>query len=339
MAQTVAKTMVKKTIFSGIQPSGELHIGNYLGAIRNWTTLLDSYDCIFCIVDYHAVTQPYEVEDLAPRTLEAAVVYIASGLDPERCTIFVQSDVPEHTELQWLLGTVTPLGDLFRMTQYKDKKDKLEGESQSVCSGLLCYPILQAADILLYKAEAVPVGEDQAQHLELTREIARYFNRRYGPVFPEPQTLLSEAKRLLGVDGERKMSKSLGNHIGLTEPAETSWEKLRTAKTDPARIRRKDPGDPDKCNIFSYHTFFTPDGPRAECAAGCRSAGIGCIDCKKVLHEHMQKAIAPIRTQAEELRQKPDYVRGVLEAGRDRCRRIARETIRETREAMGIRAR
>jgi tryptophanyl-tRNA synthetase len=327
--------MAKNVIFSGIQPSGELHIGNYLGAIQNWISLLDTYDSIFCIVDYHAVTAPYETGELHRRTLEAAMVYIASGLDPERCTIFVQSDVPEHTELQWLLGTVTPIGDLFRMTQYKDKSQTL-GAQQSVCSGLLCYPILQAADILLYKAQAVPVGEDQAQHLELTREIARNFNRRFGPVFPEPQTLLSEARRILGVDGEKKMSKSLGNHLGLTEPAGAAWEKLRTAKTDPARVRRRDPGTPEKCNIYAYHTFFTPPGPREECAAGCRTAGIGCVDCKKVLHEHMQAVLEPIRRRFEEIKQEPARVNDVLDRGAERCRAVARQTVREVREAMGI---
>ena len=327
--------MPKKTIFSGIQPSGELHIGNYLGAIRSWIDLLDEYDSIFCIVDYHAVTVPYDVKELPRRTLEAAMVYIASGLDPDKCTIFVQSDVPEHTELQWLLGTVTPIGDLTRMTQYKDKSKQL-GSGQSICSGLLCYPVLQAADILLYKAEAVPVGEDQAQHLELTREIARNFNRRFGPVFPEPRTLLSEAKRILGVDGERKMSKSLGNHLGLTEEPEVLWEKLRTAKTDPARIRRTDKGDPEKCNIFSYHMFFTPEEERAECAEGCRTAGIGCVDCKKVLFKHLMEVLDPIRRRFSELKNEKDYVNDVLDAGRDKCRELARRTMTEVREAMGI---
>ena len=303
--------MSKKIAFSGIQPSGELHIGNYLGAIRSWIELLDTYDCIFCIVDYHAVTVPYDPKDLARRTYEAAVVYIASGLDPEKCTIFVQSDVPEHTELQWLLGTVTPLGDLFRMTQYKEKARKLSSH-QSICSGLLCYPILQAADILLYKAEAVPVGEDQAQHLELTREIARAFNRRFGPVFPEPKTLLSKAKRILGVDGEHKMSKSLGNHIGLTEDPDSIWEKLRTAKTDPARIKRTDPGDPEKCNIYTYHTFFTPEEPRMECAQGCQTAGIGCVDCKKVLFNYLMQTLDPIRERFKELVKQEDYILSLI---------------------------
>ena len=327
--------MAKKVIFSGIQPSGELHIGNYLGAIQNWISLLDAYDCIFCIVDYHAITAPYDPADLSGRIYEAAVAYIASGLDPARATIFVQSDVPEHAELEWLLAAVTPIGELFRMTQYKDKSKDFE-QQQSVCAGLLCYPILQAADILLYKAQAVPVGEDQAQHLELSREIARSFNRRFGDVFPEPQTLLSEARRVLGVDGERKMSKSLGNHIGLTEDPDAVWEKLRTAKTDPARIRRTDKGDPEKCNVFSYHRCFTPRDAREECAEGCRMAGIGCIDCKKTLFTHMRAVLDPIRERAAQVRKDRGYVLGVLDAGRDRCLATARATMAEVRRVMGM---
>ncbi len=328
--------MAKKVIFSGIQPSGELHIGNYLGAIQNWLRMLDEYDCIFCIVDYHAITAPYDQKELPQRVYEAAVAYIASGLVPERCTVFVQSDVPEHVELEWLLGTVTPIGDLFRMTQYKDKaKDFAQG--QSVASGLLCYPILQAADILLYKAHGVPVGEDQAQHLELTREIARNFNRRFGEVFPEPATMLSEARRILGLDGERKMSKSLGNHIGLTETPEQIWEKLRPAKTDPARVRRTDKGDPEKCNIFtSYHRFFTPAADLERCAEGCRTAGIGCIDCKKVLFAHLRAVLDPIRERADEIRGRRDYVLDALDRGARHCKEIATQTIREVRAAMGI---
>ncbi len=327
--------MAKKVIFSGIQPSGELHIGNYLGAIQNWLTLLDDYDCIFCIVDYHAITAPYDQKELPRRVYDAAVAYIASGLVPERCTVFVQSDVPAHTELEWLLGTVTPIGELFRMTQYKDKSKDF-GQGQSVASGLLCYPILQAADILLYKAAAVPVGEDQAQHLELTREIARNFNRRFGDVFPEPATMLADAKRVLGVDGERKMSKSLGNHIGLTEAPEQIWEKLRTAKTDPARIRRSDKGDPEKCNIFSYHRFFTPKGEQDCCAEGCRTAAIGCIDCKKVLFTHLRKVLDPIRERALQVREKRRYVLDALDAGGTRCRELAARTMAEVRAAMGM---
>lgn len=327
--------MAQKRIFSGIQPSGDLHIGNYLGAIKNWIQWIDEYDSIFCIVDYHAITAPYDTDKLAGRVMDAAIAYIASGLDPDKCTIFVQSDVPAHTELQWFLGTVTPIGDLFRMTQYKEKSKDL-GAQQSICSGLLNYPILQAADILLYQAEAVPVGEDQAQHLELTREIARNFNRRFGDIFPEPKTLLSEAKRIIGTDGERKMSKSLNNHLGLLEPPETLWEKLRTAKTDPARIRRKDKGTPEKCNIFSYHTFFTPEAERTACAEGCRTAGIGCVDCKKVLHTHLMETLAPIQDKARELQAQQDYVGQVLDAGKQRCLDIAAQTIRQTRSAMGM---
>ncbi len=330
--------MSKEIIFSGIQPSGDLHIGNYLGAIRNWTGLLDKYQCIFCIVDYHAITASYDVEQLPTRIFNAAVAYIATGLDPERCTIFVQSDVPAHTELEWYFGTVTPLGDLFRMTQYKDKS-RDAGAKDSVCSGLLCYPILQAADILLYKAKVVPVGEDQAQHIELCREIARNFNRRFRAVFPEPKTLLSDAKRIIGLDGERKMSKSLNNHIGLLEDSDSIWKKLKTAKTDPARLRLKDKGDPAKCNIFSLHTFFTPENERGQCAEGCRTAAIGCIDCKKVLHKHIMKVLDPIREKAQALQNDRDYVLDVLDEGCKRASAIAEKTMEEVRDAMGIRKR
>jgi len=322
-------------IFSGIQPSGDLHIGNYLGAIRNWLELLDRYDGIFCIVDYHAITQPYEVEALQNRIFDAALVYIAAGLEPGRATIFVQSEVPEHVELAWLLSTVTPIGELFRMTQFKDKSQK--GEMEAANAGLLNYPILMAADILLYKAVGVPVGEDQVQHLELAREIVRRFNGRFGPVFPEPETLLGEARRVMGLDGERKMSKSLGNHIGLLESEEAIWEKLRPAKTDPARMRRSDPGNPERCNIFSYHRYISPEPDQESCVVGCRTAGIGCIDCKKVLLGHLMALLRPIQERAAALREEPEIVRRALADGAERCRAIAADTMREVRRAMGIR--
>ncbi len=234
-------------VFSGIQPSGELHIGNYLGAVQNWVKLQHQHDCLFSVVDLHAITQPYEVSSLAQRTSEMAIGLLAAGLDPERAIVFVQSHVREHTELNWLLNAhgVTPLGELERQTQFKDKAQRQE----SVSAGLLNYPVLQAADVLLYQAALVPVGEDQLQHLELMREIARRWNARFanggGFSFPEPQALLSTAKRVLGLDGQAKMSKSLGNTIGLFDTPETIWEKLKPAATDPARVTRKDPGNPD----------------------------------------------------------------------------------------------
>ena len=242
-------TQGKSRVFSGIQPSGELHLGNYLGAIQNWVALTERYDCIYCIVDLHAVTIPYQPSELQDRIFELAVGVLASGLDPDRCTLFVQSAVPEHAELQWLLNTVAPLGELSRMTQFKDKSDRVD----TVNAGLLNYPVLQAADILLYHAEHVPVGEDQRQHLELTREIARRWNARFGDYFPEPQPLIGQGKRILGLDGASKMSKSQNNTIPLLADEEELWSVIRMAVTDPARVRRDDPGNPDVCNVFSLH--------------------------------------------------------------------------------------
>ena len=244
-------------IFSGIQPSGDLHIGNWLGAVQNWVNLQHSYDCIFCVVDLHAITGKYDHSTLAARTRDMAVGLLACGIDPARSLLFVQSQVPEHSELQWLLNTVTPLGELERMTQYKDKAQRFE----SVPAGLLNYPVLMAADILLYHADLVPVGEDQIQHLELTREVARRWNAEFGrgeSYFAEPQALLTEAKRIMGLDGQAKMSKSLGNTIGLLDTPDEIWQKLRPAKTDPARVTRKDPGNPEVCNIFQLHKYFSP---------------------------------------------------------------------------------
>ena len=329
-------------VFSGIQPSGELHIGNYLGAVQNWVRLQHEHDCLFSVVDLHAITQPYEAASLAQRTLEMAISLYAAGLDPERCIVFVQSHVPEHTELNWLLTTVTPLGELERQTQFKDKAQRQE----SVPAGLLNYPVLQAADVLLYEATLVPVGEDQLQHLELMREIARRWNSRFangrggggggGFAFPEPQALLSKAKRVLGLDGQAKMSKSLGNTIGLFDPPETIWEKLKPAATDPARVTRRDPGNPDICNIFTIHQGFSPPETQARVAHNCRTAGWGCLDCKRVLADNMIAALAPIRERAAVLQADPRTVTDLLRAGADRARAIVRRTIDRVRRRMGF---
>jgi tryptophanyl-tRNA synthetase len=320
-------------VFSGIQPSGELHIGNYLGAVKNWVALQDQFECIFCIVDLHAVTQPYEVGDLPQRTHDMAVGLMAAGIDPGKSTLFVQSHVPQHVELMWYLGTVAPLGELERMTQFKDKA----GRTASIPAGLLNYPILQAADILLYKADRVPVGEDQLQHLEFSREVARRFNARYGTTFfPEPQPLLTGAARIVGLDGQAKMSKSLGNTIGLLDSPETIWEKLRPAMTDPARKTRKDPGNPDICNIYALHQHFTSEAGVRHVAEQCRSAGWGCLDCKRVLADNMIQALAPIRERAEALNRQPERVREVLAQGAQRCREMAEATLSEVRRMMGF---
>jgi len=320
-------------VFSGIQPSGELHIGNYLGAVRNWVALQDTHECIICIVDLHAITQDYDSEQLEARTFEMAVGLLAAGIDPARTVLFVQSHVLEHTELAWTLTTVTPVGELERMTQFKDKSQRQE----SVLAGLLNYPVLQAADVLLYKADLVPVGEDQVQHVELMREIARKWNARYGNgFFPEPQAHIGTAKRILGLDGEAKMSKSLGNTIGVLESPEEIWRRLRPAKTDPARVTKKDPGDPEKCNLYTLHQHFSPPATVRDVAAKCRGAQWGCLDCKRVLADNIAEAFAPMRERATELKAHPDQVRQILADGAARARTIAQETMREVRARMGF---
>jgi tryptophanyl-tRNA synthetase len=321
-------------VFSGIQPSGDLHIGNYLGAVQNWVRLQHQHDCLFSVVDLHAITQPYDAATLAQRTLDMAIGLFAVGLDPERAIVFVQSHVAEHSELNWLLTTVTPLGELERQTQFKDKAQRQE----SVPAGLLNYPVLQAADVLLYEATLVPVGEDQLQHLELMREIARRWNTRFakGFAFPEPQALLSTAKRVLGLDGQAKMSKSLGNTIGLFDSPEAIWEKLKPAATDPARVTRKDPGTPEICNIFTIHQGFSPPDTVQLVAHNCRTAGWGCLDCKRVLADQMIAALGPIRERATALQREPRTVTQLLQAGAVKARAIARRTMALVRRGMGL---
>jgi tryptophanyl-tRNA synthetase len=323
----------RKRILSGIQPSGTIHIGNFFGAIENWVRLTREYDCFFAIVDLHAITVAYEPALLQKRVWEAALDNMAAGLDPERCTIFVQSHVPEHTELCWLLNCVTPMGELGRMTQFKEKSER---ERENVTAGLLNYPILQAADILIYKADAVPVGEDQAQHIEFTREVARRFNGRFGEYFPEPATLIGRGARVMGLDGASKMSKSLGNHIGVVEAADAIWEKLRPAKTDEARKRRSDPGTPDLCNMFSYHKLVTPEEEIKELVEGCTEATIGCIDCKKVLFRNLMKVLDPIREKRLALEKDPERVREALREGARKARTAARETLDGAKKLMGL---
>ncbi|HEX9705090.1 MAG TPA: tryptophan--tRNA ligase [Gemmatimonadales bacterium] len=319
-------------VFSGIQPSGELHIGNYLGAVRNWVRLQDEHECLFAIVDLHALTQPYDLAELPDRTLEMAVGLFAVGIDPQRAIVFVQSHVAQHTELNWLLTTVTPLGELERQTQFKDKSQRQE----SVPAGLLNYPVLQAADVLLYRATLVPVGEDQLQHLELMREIARRWNGRFGEFFPEPQALLTATKRVLGLDGQAKMSKSLGNTIGLFDPPEVIWEKLKPAATDPARKTRKDPGNPEICNLYTIHQGFSPPDVVQRVALNCRTAGWGCLDCKRVLADNMIATLTPIRERAAELRVTRGPVREMLAVGARKARELAAASMREVRRRMGL---
>jgi len=320
-------------IFSGIQPTGEIHIGNYVGAIRNWGRLVDRYECVYCVVDYHAITIEYEVASLQKKILDTATILVACGLIPERCIVFVQSHVPEHTELAWIFNCVTPIGELERMTQFKDKAKQ---HRENINMGLLAYPVLQTADILIYKAGFVPVGEDQIQHVELSREIARRFNARYGDTFPEPQVLLSTAPRILGTDGKAKMSKSMNNTIGLLEPSEVIWEKLRTAATCEHRQRRSDPGHPEHCNIFTMHEAFSRPDQIAWVDHGCRTAGIGCIECKEVLFKNMMNELGPIQEKVREIRGRPDYMMEVLRSGKDRCRSIVEPVMDEVRSKIGV---
>ena len=334
-------------IFSGIQPSGELHVGNYLGAVKNWARLQHEYDSIFCIVDYHAITVVYEPEQLRTRRHAMAVSLLAAGLDPNVCSVFVQSQVPEHTELAWILNTITPLGELERQTQFKEKSARQE----SVNAGILNYPVLQAADILLYRANLVPVGEDQVQHLELSRVCSRRWNSLFGRLtgnktedgadereqfFPEPEALLTPTRRIMGLDGKAKMSKSMGNTIGLLETREEIWNKLRPAVTDPKRIKKTDPGTPEVCNIYHLHRAFSPVATVEHVAKQCTTAGWGCIDCKKVLADSMELELVPIRTRAAELAANPKMIDDALVAGADRCRRLARETMDAVRDRMGL---
>jgi tryptophanyl-tRNA synthetase len=324
----------RKTVFSGIQPSGIVHIGNYAGAIRTWANMLDEYDCTFCVVDLHAMTVDYEPDEMRRRTFETFVLNMAAGLDPDRSRLFVQSHVPEVTELCWILMNCAAMGDLDRMTQFKEKSERATGH---VNAGLFTYPVLMAADILLYKAEVIPVGEDQTQHLEFAREVARRFNNQFGETFPEPEPLYSDVPRLMGLDDKDKMSKSLNNYISLLDDEHEIWEKLRTAATDPARVRRDDPGTPEICNIFTMHKAFSPPDDIEWSAEGCRTAGIGCIDCKKCLAENMNEELAPIRERYAELSGNPERVQELMAEGAARCRTIARKTMEEVRRKVGIR--
>jgi len=324
---------MKKRLFSGIQPSGDVHIGNYLGAIKNWVQMIEQYDCIFCIVDYHAITIEYDPKEMQRCILNAAAVNIAAGLDPNRCTIFVQSYVPEHTELAWILNTITPMGHLERMTQFKDKSKQ---HRENINAGLFTYPVLQTADILLYKGEAVPVGEDQVQHIELAREIARKFNLRYGETFPDPQEVLSAAPRIMGLDGKTKMSKSLGNYISLVETPESIWKKLSTAVTDENRKRRTDPGNPEICNLFTLHKHFSKKEQIDRINVVCRTAEIGCIECKKILSDNIVEVLTPIRYRYEQLIKDTTYLLDLLHTCAKKCKNIAENTMSEVKKKMGL---
>ncbi len=322
-----------ETAFSGIQPSGELHLGNYLGAVRSWIALQDQHRCFYCIVDYHAITQPYDPSAMSTRVRQMAIDLVACGVDPAKATLFVQSAVPEHTELAWALAAVTPYGELGRQTQFKDKSAH---QPENINAGLFTYPVLQAADILLYGATRVPVGEDQRQHLELVRAIVRRWNARFGATFAEPQPLFSSTPKILGLDGQAKMSKSMGNTIGLREPQAAVWDKLRTAATDPARQRRTDPGDPDKCNVFTLHKFFSDAARQGDVRTGCTTAGIGCIDCKKSLLVGLDADLERIRVRRAELEARPETIDEILANGAKQARTVAQATMKRVRDKLGL---
>ncbi len=325
--------MPKKRIFSGIQPSGRLHIGNYIGAIRNWLGLQEEYDCIWGIVDYHAITVAYEPTEMPKRILECAINYLACGLDPDKSIIMVQSLVPQHVEFSWLLNSVTPVSWLLRVPTFKEKR--LENP-KNINMGMMDYPVLMASDILIYKAEFVPVGEDQLPHLELTREIARRFNSIFGNFLPEPKEILGKVPEILGLDGVRKMSKSLDNCIYLDEAPELIEKKLSTAVTDTNRKRRGDPGNPDVCNIWTMHKALSRPEDLDRINRECRSAAIGCLDCKAIVSKNIIAILNPICEKQKELWAKTDKVKEILREGSGRARKIAQKTLSEALKLMGL---
>lgn len=335
-AQQTSSTAQIRRIVSGIQPSGKLHLGNYMGALRNWIDLQDRYECFFFIADWHALSTNYEHTDpIEANIREMLVDWIALGLDPVKCTIFLQSDVREHAELFLLLGMITPVSWLLRNPSYKDQQEQIEDRDLSMY-GFLGYPVLMTADILMYRADHVPVGIDQLPHLELAREIARRFHHLYGSVIPEPLPLLSETPKLPGLDG-RKMSKSYGNCIYVSDPAQVVWDKIRTMVTDPARVRRTDPGNPDVCPVFDLHKVFTKDeASRAYIDAGCRSAGIGCIECKGILKDNVEALLGETRKRRSEIESDTAFLEKILKDGAQKARIEARKTLAVVRNAMKL---
>jgi tryptophanyl-tRNA synthetase len=328
----LSREATEQRTFSGIQPSGVAHLGNDLGAIRNYVRLQDEYEAIYCIVDYHALTSTHDPDVLRQRTRDMAASLLALGLDPERCTLFVQSHRPEHTELAWLFATVTPVSWLERTPTYKEKR---ETQPDDINHGLLTYPVLQAADIAIYKSTLVPVGRDQAAHLELSREIVRAFNRRYGETFPEPEAVFTEAPTVLGTDGVRKMSKSVGNTIDILAEPDVIRKQVMSMVTDTQRILRTQPGRPEVCNVCQLHRFFGEDFETIW--DGERTARTGCVDTKKLLADRLVAHYAPARERYLELVADPSRVEGILEAGADRLKPRAEATMAEVREKMGLR--
>jgi tryptophanyl-tRNA synthetase len=328
----------RKRVLSGMRPTGKLHLGNYVGALQNWVGMQDKYECFFCVVDWHALTTDYaDTSRVKENSLEVAFDWLAAGLDPEKSVLFLQSHVPAHAELHLLLSMITPLGWLERVPTYKEQRDNIKDKDLGTY-GFLGYPVLQAADILIYRADVVPVGEDQVAHVELTREIARRFNGFYGSsksVFPEPQSLLTPAAKLPGTDG-RKMSKSYGNTIMLADPEPVVRQKLKTMVTDPARVRRTDPGNPDVCPVGDLHKIFSSKETMAKVNDGCRSAGIGCIECKGWAADSLVRLLNPIQEKRKKFEENPRLAWDILEDGTQRARKAAAETMDSVRVAMGM---
>jgi tryptophanyl-tRNA synthetase len=333
----ISTSSSRPRVLSGMRPTGKLHLGNYMGALANWVKLQDQYECYFFIADLHALTTDYaDSSGVTPNTAEVALDFLAAGLDPEKCTIFVQSHVKPHFELPLLLGMITPLGWLERVPSYKEQQENLVGKDLTTY-GFLGYPLLMASDILLYQADFVPVGQDQQAHVELTREVARRFNHFYKldgrEVLPEPKVLLTPSPKLPGTDG-RKMSKSYGNTILMTDPEPVVRQKLKTMVTDPARVRRTDPGDPDKCPVGDLHKVFSTPETLANVYEGCRTAGIGCIQCKRWAADELVQLLAPI--QARRASFSDAQVTEILNDGSNRARVRAEQTMVEVRSAMQL---
>lgn len=322
-------------VLSGMQASGKMHLGNLVGALQNWVGLQDKYECYYFVADWHALTTGYaEPAAVKESTKDLLINFVSAGLDPDRCTIFLQSRILEHAELHLLLSMITPLGWLERVPTYKEKKEELKDKDLNTF-GFLGYPVLQSADILIYRANYVPVGIDQFPHLEITREIGRRFNHLYGEVFPDPEGLLTEFPKVPGVDG-RKMSKSYGNAIYLSDPPKVVEEKLRTMMTDPARKRRTDVGDPELSPVYQLHKVFSSKEEQEEVAHGCRTAGIGCIECKKVLIRNVFRVMEPIWEKRDRLLKDPERLEEIVAKGTAKARKTAEETMHMVRTAMGL---
>jgi tryptophanyl-tRNA synthetase len=322
-------------IVSGARPTGRLHLGHLHGALKNWIRLQEDYGCYFFVADWHALTTDYATpQGIRQSTTEMVMDWLSVGLDPARSVMFRQSRVKEHAELHLLYSMITPVSWLERNPTYKEQIKELTGKDLSTY-GFLGYPVLQAADITIYKANKVPVGVDQAPHVELTREIVRRFNQLYCPIFPEPETLLTEIQKLPGLDG-RKMSKSYGNAVFLSDPPEEIDRKLSRMITDPARVKRTDPGEPEKCPAFQFHKIYCTPEEIEFVSKGCRTAGIGCLECKKVMIKHVIEELEPFQQKRAQLEKKPELVEEVLRAGDDTAREKAGETMSEVRETLGL---